>query len=140
MTEWERVPPRIYNIVTGFFLEASPKDSWATNPRPLLVCGTGRNPETGMYLCRIAYGTSNLSRQHPDDLVVGNLSMLNALCLKKPTRFVINSGSEMNIMPWEPRFFRPWSNYSSPVLSRLPDDMQQHVGFVLGNLSDLPQF
>ena len=141
MADWERIPPRTYNVVTGFFPETSPKESWETDPRPLLVCGTGQDPVTGMYLCRIAYGTSqHLENSHPNDLVVGNLSMLNLLCLKKPTRFVIFSGQQMVILPWTEEFFRPWTGNRSPVLSRLPKEMQHHVGFVLSALRNLPQF
>ena len=141
MAEWERVPPRVYSVVTGFFPETSPKESWETDPRPLLVCGTAQDPDTNQYFCRVAYGTSkHLDRSHTDDLVVGNLSMLNLLCLKKPTRFVIYSGLQMVIMPWTERFFRPWTGNTSPVLSRLPEDMQRHVGYVLGSLDNLPRF
>ena len=141
MAEWERSPPRIYNVVTGFFPETSPKETWATDPRPLLICGTGQNPDTGMYLCRVAYGTSvKLDRSHSNDLVVSNLSLLNLLCLKKPTRFVISSGKHMVILPWTEEYFRPWTGNRSPVLSRLPDDMQHYVGYILGKLTNLPQF
>ncbi len=141
MAEWERYPPQLYNIVTGFFPEASPKDKWAVNPRPLLVCGRAQDPETGTFFCRIAYGTSqHLHKAHEDDLVVGNLSMLNALNLKCPTRFVINSGQQMVIMPWVEAHFQPWTGFPSPVLSLLPDLMQKHVGFTLSRLDDLPPY
>lgn len=138
---WEGTRPRLYSVVTGFFPETSPKDTWATNPRPLLVCGTAEDPETRTYFCRVAYGTSaHLDKGHPNDLVVGNLSMLNGLNLKKPTRFVTHSGRHMVIMPWTYEFFRPWNGLTSPVLSYLPDEMQRFVGHVLAELNDLPQF
>lgn len=141
MTDWIKHPPNMYDVVTGFFPETSPKGTWATNPRPLLVCGTAIDDETGMYFCRIAYGSSKqLDKAHDNDLVVGNLSFLNQLHLKKPTRFVINSGRQMVIMPWTDEFFRPWTNYRTPVLSSLPNEMQRHVGAVLSKLDDLPQF
>ena len=138
---WEGIPPRTYSVVTGFFPEVSPKETWTTNPRPLLVCGTAQDPDTGVYFCRIAYGTSShIDKSHPSDLVVGNLSALDRLGLKKPTRFLIHSGQQMAIMPWTSEFFRPWSGYKTPILSILPDDMQRYVGFTLSNLSNLPQF
>jgi hypothetical protein len=46
----------------------------------------------------------------------------------------------MAILPWIPEFFRPWSNKRSPIISRLPADMQRYVGNVLGRLDDLPAF
>ena len=140
MPQWEKTAPALYNVVTGFFPEASPKATWATNPRPLLVCGVAVDPDNGTIFCRIAYGTTNLDRAHPNDLEIGNLGILDSLNLKYPTRFVIHSGKQMVIMPWLPGHFQPWSGYSSPVLSKLPDDMQRHVGSVLASLPDLPPF
>lgn len=141
MADWEKFPPPLYSIVTGFFPETSPKESWATDPRPLLVCGTARHDETGVYFCRIAYGTSrNHDRGHPDDLLIGNMSLLNQLCLKRTTRFVIHPGEQMVILPWSTEFFRPWSGYSTPILSHLPDDVEKHVGYTLMQLNNLPQF
>lgn len=138
---WEKHPPAMYSIVTGFFPEASPKQTWATNPRPLLVCGTAKHDATGTYFCRVAYGTTKqLDRAHEDDLLIGNLSMLNAMGLKKPTRFVINSGKQMVILPWTEEFFRPWHGCNSPYIGSLPPDPRNHAGHVLSRLKDLPQF
>lgn len=140
MPDWERVAPAIYSVVTGFFPETQPKETWATNPRPLLVCGSARDPTSGLNFCRIAYGTKNLAGGHPDDLSIGNLGLLNQLRLKYATRFVISSGSQMVILPWTTEFFRPWSGCRTPVLSRLPDEMQRYAGAILAALPDLPKF
>lgn len=138
---WEANPPQLYDIVTGFFPETDPKQTWEDNPRPLLCCGVARDMDTRMWFVRVAFGTTqNISRAHRTDLVVGNLSMLNDLCLVRPTRFVINSGRNMAIMPWTPEFFRPWSGRRTPILSKLPLDMRSFVGDVLGRLDDLPAF
>lgn len=142
MSSWESSPPPVFGVVTGFFPETSPKETWATNPRPLLVLGVRQSVDSGEYHCRVAYGTSktNSRHAHEDDLVVANISLMDQLGLKSPTRFVISSGREMVIMPWTEEFFRPWSGKSSPFLSRLPADMQRYVAFVVGELDDLPQF
>lgn len=138
---WQGAPPRLYSIVTGFFPEALPKDTWATNPRPLLVCGVAQDPDSKIYFCRIAYGTSrNISKAHANDLVIGNMSLLDSLCLKKATRFLTSSGNQMVIMPWTDEFFQPWTGKATPILSMLPEDMQRFVGGVLATLDDLPQF
>jgi len=138
---WETSPPQIYDIVTGFFPETSPKETWATNPRPLLVCGVAQDPDTKVYFCRIAYGTSrNVNETGNGDLVVGNLSLLNQLKLKTPTKFVLHSGQQMVILPWLPEFFQPWTGRPTPILSTLPPDMQKVVGFDLSALNDLPDF
>lgn len=139
--EWVKSPPNLYNIVTGFFPEASPKATWQTNPRPLLVCGTAVDPETGMVFCRIAYGTTQkIDRAHANDLIIGNVSILDQLGLKRTTRFVINSGDQMVILPWIPEFFRPWTGYETPVLSRLEGDVQKDAGHTLAHLNNLPEF
>lgn len=138
---WASKPPNIYDIVTGFFPETSPKETWATDPRPMIVCGRAHDPETGMYFCRVAYGTTrHLNRAHDNDLVIGNLSLMNQLGLKKPTRFVINTGAQMAILPWTEEFFQPWTGRPTPILSTLTEDIQRYVGSVLVDLSDLPQF
>jgi hypothetical protein len=106
-----------------------------------LVCGVAQDPETKTYFCRIAYGTSqNLSEIGSGDLVVGNLSLLNQLNLKKPTKFILHSGQQMAIMPWLPEFFQPWSDCTTPKRSSLPPEMQRWVGYELSFLTDLPQF
>jgi len=141
VADWTRFPPQIYSIVTGFFPETNPKETWAVNPRPLLVCGRAQDPESGAIYCRIAYGTTqHLEKSKDTDLVIGNLGMLNQLNLKYPTRFVIHSGNHMSIMPWCERHFQPWSGFQSPVLSVLPDEMQRYVGYVLAELNDLPSY
>ena len=137
---WEKSPPAIYSVVTGFFPETSPKETWATNPRPLLVCGVAQDPTSGTFFCRVAYGTTqNLNKAHDDDIVIGNISMLNDLGLKKPTRFVTFSGRYMAILPWTEEFFRPWTGYKSPVLSVLSQDVQRFAGHILSSLDDLPK-
>lgn len=139
--DWASVPPLNYSIATGFFPEAQPKRTWETNPRPLLICGRAKDAESGMIFCRVAYGTTQkLNRSHDDDLIIANLSMLDQLGLKHPTRFVTHSGRQMAILPWTPEFFSPWSGKNSPVLSVLDEDMQRFVGWVLSGLDDLPQF
>lgn len=141
MASWETSPPHIYDIVTGFFPETSPKETWATNPRPLLVCGVARDTVSKVYFCRIAYGTSkNVNETGNGDLVVGNLSLLNQLKLKTPTKFVLHSGQQMVILPWLPEFFQPWTGCPTPILSTLPVDMQKVVGYDLSALNDLPKF
>lgn len=46
----------------------------------------------------------------------------------------------MVIMPWIEGYFQPWSGKPSPVLAPLPEVMQRHVGAVLSQLNDLPEF
>lgn len=141
MADWLNHPPQLYSIVTGFFPEVRPKEIWSSNPRPLLVCGRGLDEATKTYFCRIAYGTTQkLDNAHSSDLVIANLGILNQLNLKLPTKFVIHSGRQMVILPWNEQHFQPWTGFSSPVLSVLPTDMQRYVGYTLAELNDLPDF
>lgn len=139
--KWEYNHPCMYSVVTGFFPEASPKETWATDPRPLLVCGVAQDPQSKTYFCRVAYGTTKqIDKAKGADLVIGNISLMNQLGLKKCTRFVMHSGKQMAILPWTEEFFRPWTTYKTPVLSVLPKDIQRIVGYDLSLLEDLPKF
>lgn len=138
---WQKNPPQLYNIVTGFFPETAPKETWEVNPRPLLVCGVATDQQDGTHYIRVAYGTTkHLDRAKKGDLIIGNMSMLNQMCLKTPTRFVIYSGRAMVILPWTDEFFKPWTNFRTPILSKLPHEMARFVAGTLGPLTDLPKF
>lgn len=93
-----------------------------------------------MLLCRIAYGTTNTTNVHKNDLMIGNMSLLDQLGLKRPTKFVLSSGKQMVVLPWTEEFFSPWRGKKTPILGRLPEAIQHHVGFTLSNLPDLPGY
>lgn len=138
MPDWTSKPPRIYDIVTGFFPEAQPKDSWADNPRPLLVTGVFRNKSTLELWVRVAYGTGEVGNVRGVCLNIGNLSHLDNLRLAKPTAFVLTPGSQHAILPWTKEFFCPWRHFSTPVISSLPPEMREYVKGKLAYRDDLP--
>lgn len=138
MPDWTSAPPRIYSIVTGFFPEAQPKPNWADNPRPLLVTGVFRNKVSGELWVRTAYGTGEVSKAKGHCLYIGNLSHLNSLNLAKPTAFVLTPGGQHAILPWSEEHFAPWRQFATPVISRLPEEMQEYVATVLARTSNLP--
>ena len=140
MHDWTRSHPRIYDIVTGFFPEARPKASWAENPRPMLVTGVFRGRTSGEIRLRVAYGTSQVEKIRWPNLNVGNLSNLNDMNLARPTAFVIHPASQMELLRWSDQHFACWSGFSTPIIGRLPPEMQDHVAKVmLSNAAEVPQ-
>lgn len=138
MPDWTAAPPRNFDIVTGFFPEARPKPNWAENPRPMLVAGVFRSRSTSRIMVRVAYGTSQVEKIRHPNLIIGNLSHLNALNLARQTAFVIHPGSQWAILPWTDEHFMPWTQFQTPVISRLPGEMQDYVADVMKGLRDLP--
>lgn len=138
MPDWTSAPPRVYDIVTGFFPEALPKPNWAENPRPLLVTGVFRAKATGDLWVRTAYGTGEVGKVRGTCLTIGNLSHLDSLNLAKPTAFVLAPGDQHAILPWSEEHFAPWRQFSTPIISRLPPEMQEYVQAVLSRTSGLP--
>lgn len=136
--DWVAVPPRLYDVVTGFFPEAKPKHNWSENPRPMLVVGVFRGKNSRRILVRVAYGTSQVGKAQAYDLSIHNLSSLDALNLACPTAFVLTPGSNMAILEWSEVHFSPWQGFSSPIISRLPADMQEYVKEVVSRQPDLP--
>lgn len=139
MPDWTAVPPRNFDIVTGFFPEARPKANWETNPRPLLVAGVFRAKKSGKVWVRVSYGTSKVEKIRWPNLIIGNMSHLDALNLACPTAFVITPGHQWAILPWGEEHFAPWSAFQTPVISRLPAEMRAHVEKVMKGLPDLPK-
>lgn len=138
MPDWTSVPPRNFDIVTGFFPEARPKANWETNPRPMLVAGVFRAKNSRGIWVRVSYGTSRVEKVRWPNLIIGNISHLDSLNLARPTAFVISPGSQWAILPWGEKHFAPWSAFQTPIISRLPKDMQEHVKQVMERLHDLP--
>ncbi len=112
--EWVSRWPEAFAIVTGFFPEKRPKDG-SLACRPLLVTQVLRRKDDGSVHLRVAYGTSKVKfpERANDDLIVQNLSDLDACGLMTPTRFVIAPDYQI-IRPWSEEFFRPWGGSPSP--------------------------
>jgi hypothetical protein len=120
MFHWTLIPPKPLYIVTGYYPEANPKEE--TPPcRPLLVLAVQENTGSGAkFVCTITYGTKNIRTQYatPNDVIIQNVSEMNKLGLKTPTRFIISDEFIVE-MEWREPFFEPWSGKSTPILSDL---------------------
>lgn len=138
MPDWIAAHPHSFDIVTGFFPETRPKPTWADNPRPMLVVGVFRSKSSGRVWVRVAYGTSQVEKVRPPNLIIGNMSHLDALNLPKPTAFVIHPGNQWAIIPWSEEHFAPWSSFATPIISRLPKEMQEYVERTMQGLTGLP--
>lgn len=137
---WSQHAPPLFTVVTGYFPEILPDKDRGQKLRPLLVCGSRYDPVLGHINLRIAYGTKNMHRATTNDVIVANISDMDALGLRNPTLFVISSGAEMALIPWTAKHFHPWTGRTSPVLGLLPSNQQTHAHWYLGQATDLPQF
>lgn len=138
MPDWISTPPQDFDIVTGFFPEERPKHNWQENPRPMLVSGVFRGKGSGRVFVRVAYGTSQVEKVRGQQLVIGNMSHLDNLNLAKPTAFVIQPGEQWAILPWSEQHFSPWADFETPVISKLPIEMQEFVKQIMSKLKGLP--
>lgn len=137
---WEASAPLIFEVVTGFFPEAKPKPTWATNPRPLLVCGVATDDSTGEHFVRIAYGSKRMEPCGRYDIPLGNLAKLDALNLPHPTRFVL-SAKDLVILPWTKQHFRPWTRFTTPRIGRFDEELRREVQWAMAEQwDDVPQF
>lgn len=125
---WETNPPSAFDIVTGYFPEANPRPEGAVN-RPLLILRTATDKQTGDIACKVAYGTKNLKTltRGAEDFIVSNISLMNQLGLKYPTRFVLHPESNRMWMPWKRPHFEPWSGYDSPVIGSMDEDSAKEI-------------
>jgi hypothetical protein len=129
--EWVKRWPEAYAIVTGYIPEKQPK---GVHPkcRPLLVTQVLRSKQTGIIHLRVAYGTSQIRfpERATSDLIIQNISDMDACGLQTPTRFVINP-SEQYIMPWDEYHFAPWGATGTPRRGRLTDELQREYAWLM---------
>lgn len=135
--DWVARWPEAYAIVTGFYPESKPKGG-APQCRPLLVTQVLRGRTTGKIALRIAYGTSitRFPERAGIDLIIQNISDLDACGLQSPTRFVIAPKDQI-VRQWTPEFFRPWGGCSTPRRGKLPPDLQHEYAWLMARY--LPQ-
>lgn len=129
--DWVGRWPEAFAVVTGFFPEARPKGG-KPDCRPLLVTQVLRAKSSGAIHLRIAYGTSKIKLQKyaNRDLIIQNLSDLDACGLMTPTRFVIEPRSQL-VREWTPENFAPWGGCNSPRRGRLPDHLKHEYAWLM---------
>lgn len=114
---WSLIPPKELYIVTGFYPEKNPKEGGPAH-RPLLVLDTHLNIGSGAkFVCLVTYGTKNINSSYGgrNDIIINNLSYMNKIGLKYPTRFMMSEVFH-TYMPWISPYFEPWINYETPML------------------------
>lgn len=128
---WLTRPPSAFDIVTGYFPETSPG---AKGPklRPLLVTRVLRHRTTGDIACEVAYGTSNLkiATRQLDDIIVQNISDLDAMGLPQATRFVLSLKARV-VLPWSDAHFGCWTGCRTPRIGTLLTDYQKDYAFAM---------
>lgn len=139
MTGWAARPPRVFDVVTGFFPEEKPKINWSTDPRPMLVTGVFQRDD-GLFSIRAAYGSTEVAkvRRRGQVLEIGNASILSSIGLKRPTSFLLSPGSQHMILAWTAARFKPWCGRATPVLGHILPQMEDYVRDIVSHLPDLP--
>ena len=129
--DWVRRWPEAYAIVTGYIPEKKPKGG-QPKCRPLLVTQVLRSKKTSGIFLRVAYGTSQM--RFPDragsDLIVQNISDMDACGLQTPTRFVLDP-DEQFIMPWDAHHFAPWGGSGTPRRGKLTEQLQKEYAWLM---------
>lgn len=115
------------DIVTGIYPESNPRGG-VPSVRPCLVMNVYQNKKTNEIALNIAYGTKNLKllTREGKDLIVQNVSDLNAMGLPAATRFNIQDSYRVNLL-WGPSNFACWPNRSHPRLGSLLTDYQKEL-------------
>lgn len=129
--DWVKRWPEAFAIVTDFFPETKPKDG-SPACRPLLIMQVLRSRTTGGIFLRVAYGTSKV--RFPEragvDLIVQNLSDLEACGLLTPTRFVVDPADQI-VRPWSSEHFAPWGGSGAPRRGRLPEPLIREYAWLM---------
>lgn len=129
--EWLKRWPEAFSIVTGFFPEKQPKGG-VPACRPLLVTQVLRSKLDQSIALRVAYGTSKtrFPERMNQDLIIQNISDLDACGLMTPTRFVINPRDQI-IRPWTQEYFKPWGGCPSPRRGKLTEELQKDYAWLI---------
>lgn len=138
MPDWTAIPPSPGDIVAGFFPETKPKQSWSTNPRPLLVLRTYKAKNSGKSAALVAYGTTQIAKVRQPALIIGNMTSLDMLNLAKPTAFVLSPTRNLAVLPWSDQHFACWKGRQTPVIGRITAEMKEYVHNALVPLGPLP--
>lgn len=86
--------------------------------------------KTGMYACRVAYGTKTLkivARQHLD-LIIQNAVDMAEIGLPCATRFDLDT---LLTLPWTREFFGCWKGYRTPVIGALTDTYIRNYAYFM---------
>lgn len=123
--DWLRRWPEAYAIVTGYIPEKKPEGGHA-KCRPLLVTQVLRSSKADGLFLRVAYGTSKLKfpERAGSDLIIQNISDLNACGLQTPTRFVVDPEQQF-VSPWDQEHFAPWGGSGTPRRGRLTSELER---------------
>jgi len=118
------------DIVSAYFPETKPKG--ALRLRPCLVIRVYHNPEDGLFMCELAFGTKNLKTwsRIGQDVIIQNNNDLNECGLAVATRFDMDPANRVPL-PWNNLFFGCWTGNATPRIGSLPTDYQKDVAFIL---------
>lgn len=126
MPPWTKTPPVRMDIVAAYYPESTPPHKWKL--RRCIVTDVLVDVNDGLVACEIAYGTSKPTSYGQPHIHIHNFSDLNAMCLRKDTRFVMG---ERAILPWTPDNFECMYGRPSPKLGRLLEDYHREFYYCM---------
>ena len=126
MPPWVKVPPQRMDIVAGYYPETTPPEKWKL--RRCLVTDVFVDDADGLFVCEVAYGTSQPTSYGQPHIHIHNSSDLSAMCLSKDTRFVMG---ERASLPWTPEHFGCLYGRPTPLLSRLLPDYHREFAYCM---------
>lgn len=123
---WAKVPPAAYDIVTCWYPENERPDQPGSKLRPALVLAVLQGQTTGLFACRIAYGTKILKiiKRKNIDLIVEDHQSIG---LPRPTRFDLD---KIGTFVWAPPFFGCWRGYTTPKVGALSELLIKEYAFI----------
>lgn len=131
LPKWANSPPNLFDIVTGYYPESKPKAGTPAH-RPCLVTAVYQNSETGEYACEVTFGTKSLKvhKRQDKDIIIQNLSDLNAIGLPMATRFDLDYENRV-VFEWKPPNFEPWTGYTTPRIGSLTLEYQKDYAWLM---------
>ena len=130
IANWERQPPNLFDIVSGFYPETKPIG--ADKLRPCLVLRVMQSEDSAEYACKVAYGTTNtkIFERADIDLIICNASKMQSVGLPRATRFNLDKDC-LVLLPWNSEFFGCWQGYPTPIIGRLDEDLIKDYGYCM---------
>jgi hypothetical protein len=127
---WTRNPPSAFDIAASWYPEREAPDKPGPILRPVLITAVLRGESSGLYACRVAFGTKNLKivQRQADDLIIQNARDLEQFGLGRATRFDLDFTATL---PWNKSFFGCWTDHTTPVIGSLTEEYIRDYAFLM---------
>jgi len=127
---WVSSPPSAYDIVACWYPLKERPDDPGPVLRPVLVTTVQRGQQSGLFACRVAFGTKQLKipQRRDKDIIVQNTNDIRIFGLARATRFDLDTTATL---PWTPDFFGCWTDHASPLIGSLTEPFIKEYAFLM---------